>query len=233
MPYSAEKAVCGEPIVTRMGTTVDAISGLVSNSIEKNRALPFFVIWACCRSQLPQLGYQVLCGRLVRSLEFRRPLFCLLRETWSDIQKSYIGLRTEICSELLLVAAAMPLAVTNIRASISGEVTASGASEYGGGLCVSTGTTPEVAQLLSSTTQPEDHQLRLASFMNGGHVNTSELERKPYFEGFRRPCCLVLDVCGGCGALAVSCVRLGCTIINMAYLGPTWNLSRSTVAFSS
>ena len=47
--------------------------------------------------------------------------------------------------ELVLAACSLPLACTNVRAGISGEVTASDASMQGGGLCVSTGTTAEVA----------------------------------------------------------------------------------------
>ena len=58
-----------------------------------------------------------------------------------------------------------PLVVTNIRASISPRVTASDASESGGGSCASLGLTNAARELISRAESPEQWQIQL-SYMN-------------------------------------------------------------------
>ena len=78
-----------------------------------------FTFWLLAQAWPKAKGTMMVLGRLLRCFEFRRPLMSLLRKCWP---KGCIML---------------PMAVSDLRCPVGGLVSASDASESGGGLCVS------------------------------------------------------------------------------------------------
>lgn len=116
-----------------------------------------------------QKQLQILCGGMVYCTMFRRPLLGMLNAVWKHIL-SFEGeppvvkkcipdlVKLELCRFLC----ALPLAQMNLRCSLLGGVTASDASEFGGGFCVSKGLSPiEVhassCAIRGDLTEIEDH----------------------------------------------------------------------------
>ena len=82
----------------------------------------------------------VLLGKLIRALEFRRVLFCVLSEVWKFADGAHSGwVNSEMSEEILSGIGLLPLAFADSRAEADAGVTCSGASEEGGGSRTSSG----------------------------------------------------------------------------------------------
>ena len=128
--------------VERMGAYVDGIEGTLSSPPSKVVQVILFCLWLCSRQVVKQKAALMCLGRLVRTFEFRRPLMGILNAVWGVGRWKGRGtLGIESLSELLRACVLMPLAFTNLRAQVDPRVTATDASEAGGGACISAGLT--------------------------------------------------------------------------------------------
>ena len=155
---SLTKAVHRQPLVERMGAEVDGLRGTLRVPLDKTFTAAVMLLYLLSCEVVHLRCLQGALGRLVRVFEFRRPLFGSLNNIWRFGQKRMVhrfsGPQRE---EALIALCLLPLAVSNLRAPVSGLVTASDASEKGGGCCKSTGLTLEghhaLQELLSEQTE--------------------------------------------------------------------------------
>lgn len=92
---------------------------------------------------------QVVCGGFVYFCTFRRPLLCALNKVWTfmgDLKAVppvvRLPLPVGVVAELLRFVALVPFAQMCFKLKVMGTVTCSDASQFGGGVCHSTGLTP-------------------------------------------------------------------------------------------
>jgi len=149
LPRHPKKAVQQETIAEIQGALVDGQSGRVKP--KPNKVLKYVELtwWLLQEGKASQKQLQVVCGGLVYCCMFRRPLLGLLNKVWAHI----VSLSAEppvvrrelpllVKMELARFLCAIPLAQMNLRTPVVGCVTASDASEQGGGFCVSDGLSP-------------------------------------------------------------------------------------------
>ena len=149
LPRHPKKAVQQETIAEIQGAVVDGVTGMVKP--KPNKVLKYAELaWSLLQDgRASQKQLQIVCGGLVYCSMFRRPLLGMLNKVWSFV----VGLSSEppvvrkelpqsVKFELCRFLCALPLAQMNLRTPVLGGVTASDASETGGGFCVSRGLTP-------------------------------------------------------------------------------------------
>lgn len=144
VPYSADKAECRRVKCEKLGAYIDGDLGVIG--ISSSRALDFITLCLFVMSQerVPTKWSQIVMGKYVHIVQFRRPLFTLPKLSWDRISRFHGGgpLTAGELDEWMTLCMTLPLAYTNLRAKVSGQVTCSDASPSGGGLCFSTGLTP-------------------------------------------------------------------------------------------
>ena len=149
LPRHPNKTVARETVAEIQGAMVNGVTGRVTpkpSKVLKYLSLGLQLLAAGVASQ-KQL--QIICGGLVYCTMFRRPLLGLLNGIWKHIL-SFEGdppvvkkaIPPQVQFELARFLCALPLAQMNLRTAFLGSVTASDASEYGGGFCVSRGLSP-------------------------------------------------------------------------------------------
>ena len=149
LPRHPKKAVQQQTHAEIQGAFVDGVLGRVKPKPQK--VLKYIQLaWALIQSgQATQKQLQIVCGGFVYCCMFRRALLGLLNRVWTFII-SFAGeppvvrkpLPLLVQLEIMRFIAALPLAQMDFRTPMLGSVTASDASEYGGGFCVSNGLTP-------------------------------------------------------------------------------------------
>jgi hypothetical protein len=93
-------------------------------------------MWILRQEFVPRKALQVLLGREVHTMQFRRPVFGVFDYLWKEISDGAVmlDLGPKACEEIFLAAMSQPLRVTDLRSKIHDVVTASDASESGGGI---------------------------------------------------------------------------------------------------
>ena len=117
--HSEKKSQHRELEVIRMGAEVVGKKGTLAAPLLAKSWSWGFTFWLLAQAWPKAKGTMMVLGRLLRCFEFRRPLMSLLRKCWP---KGCIM---------------RPMAVSDLRCPVGGLVSASAASESGGGLCVS------------------------------------------------------------------------------------------------
>ena len=131
------------------GALVDGKLGVAYPKPEKVLKYSQLAILLLEAGECTQKQAQIVGGGFVYVAMFRRPLLGNLNALWTFIT-SFDGLPPfirkpippDVSEELVRMVAMSPLAVMNFRSRISEHVTASDASEFGGGVTVSKGLTP-------------------------------------------------------------------------------------------
>eukprot|EP00438_Fugacium_kawagutii_P019894 Skav227771 [mRNA] locus=scaffold1237:40424:41934:+ [translate_table: standard] len=92
--------------------------------------------WLLRQEGVPRKALQVFLGREVRTMQFRRQTFSIFDYLWKDIGEGEPILRLGVKSveEILMAGCSHPLRYTDLRAKLNEVVTASDASETGGGM---------------------------------------------------------------------------------------------------
>ena len=137
---AAHKAVLQQTHVVRMGAELDGVDGYVGVEVKTILQTVSLALWLLGSLHRPLLWMQIVMGRLVRILEFRRPIFGALFHIWKSFQpgtKWFCWSRLSE-SELLCVCSLMPLALSDLRTEADGMVYSTDASMSGGGVCEST-----------------------------------------------------------------------------------------------
>ena len=149
IPRHPKKGVASSFRAEVQGAIIDGKEGVAFPKPEKVLKYAQLGLMLLDAEQCSQKQVQVVGGGLVYCAMFRRPLLGCLNELWSFIT-SFDGfppfIKLEIPMgvkmEIARFVGLLPLAFMDFRAKISKQVTASDASETGGGLTVSTGVSP-------------------------------------------------------------------------------------------
>ena len=95
-------------------------------------------LWVLGQGQVSRKALQVLAGKEVHALQFRRPLFSCYSELWRLIAgpEDHPYLTAKACVEIFASLCLSPLRFTDWRAEVDPYVMASDASETGGAFSV-------------------------------------------------------------------------------------------------
>ncbi len=150
---SAKKRQSAVTEAQELGAWVDDTAGTIGGSPERFLKLIHSTLFVLGRSQLSKKLVQIIAGRWIHVLQFRRPGMCLLENTWKYISsKSFsAGLVYAVKRELLDCILATPLLHTNLRAGVSERITASDASQVGGAVGIARELTPVGADFFKSS----------------------------------------------------------------------------------
>jgi len=136
IPISLDKAVVRAPSAEKLGAVIDGEGGVLKTSTKRALESLSLGFWLMRQDEVPRKALQVFLGREVHTLQFRRPLFGILDYVWKDISEG--GVLTQLGSksieEILMCGMSQPLRATDLRAKLHEVVTASDASESGGGM---------------------------------------------------------------------------------------------------
>jgi len=173
LPRHPKKTVERMPAAEIQGAWIDGRTGKVTpkpSKVFKYASLALHLLEA---SQASQKEMQIVCGGFVYCCMFRRALLGMLNVVWAFIF-SFEGeppvikkaLPPVVRLELVRFVCALPLAQMNLRTPFREDVTASDASETGGGFCVSNGVTSlghhaANCNIRGDIPEPEDHVMVL------------------------------------------------------------------------
>ena len=135
IPYNLEKALEEVSQAERLGAYLDGERGRIGVTVKRlleNISLGVFVLG---QGQVTRKSLQVLAGKEVHCLQFRRPLFSVYDRLWTLIagEEDEPYLTVSVCEEILASLCLSPLRFTDWRAEVDPFVMASDASESGGG----------------------------------------------------------------------------------------------------
>ena len=184
VPRNEKKAVWEESAAEMQGAWIDGKRGVCRAKSEKTAKYLAGVSYLLERQRASQKEVQMIAGGLVYLFSFRRPLMSILNEVWQFIVsfKHPLQIKTippAVLCELWGAFFLSSLAFMNFRLPPSPVVTASDASEQGGGLCAS---------------------VALSSW---GLEASHGLVRGERFEGFQEMGVLVVSLFDGIGTLRV------------------------------
>ena len=136
IPISLEKALERAVQAEKLGAVVDGEAGVLRCATRRAMETVSLVVWVLTQEKVPRKALQVLCGKEVRTLQFRRALFGVYDYIWKEIASGETAVRLDGKSveELLLGCCCQALRATDLRAKLNGVVTASDACESGGGM---------------------------------------------------------------------------------------------------
>eukprot|EP00435_Cladocopium_sp_Y103_P015342 s342_g3.t1 len=137
---STKKRVVGEPSAQELGALFEGESGVLGPSPERLLRLIQSTMVVIAKPRLNRKWVQVLAGRWVHCMSFRRPTMVFLDKTWAFISQTGRSpdLEARVRSELFNCVCGALLMHTNLRAGLSKTTTASDASSTGGAVGQST-----------------------------------------------------------------------------------------------
>ena len=170
---SHKKRVSMAPSAQELGALVDGRAGLIGPSGDRLLKLVQTTLVVLSKSKLRHKWVQVVAGRWVHCMSFRRPSMVLLDKVWDFVSGKASGpaVEAKVRSELFGCCTLGLMMHTNLRASLSGVTTASDASMSGGAVGVSTQLTLEgrefVAADVRGQTGGKPAPLLVLSLFNG------------------------------------------------------------------
>eukprot|EP00435_Cladocopium_sp_Y103_P026117 s1612_g6.t1 len=131
---SAKKRVSGAPQVEELGAHISGSAGTIGAGPERLLKLIQTTLVVISKGRLSKKWVQVVAGRWVHCMSFRRPTMVMLDATWTYISGKQKGetVENKTRSELFGCCLTSLLIHTNLRASLSQVTTASDASSTGG-----------------------------------------------------------------------------------------------------
>eukprot|EP00435_Cladocopium_sp_Y103_P017447 s824_g4.t1 len=149
IPRHPKKGVARQPQAEVQGAIVDGQLGIAYPKVEKVLRYAHLARLLIEKGTSSQRQMQIVGGGLVYIAMFRRPLLGSLNHVWQFIVDCngyppvvQFALPKEVVQELSRFLGLLPLAYMNFRNEISPMVTASDASQFGGGVTASEGLTP-------------------------------------------------------------------------------------------
>ena len=143
IPRNVKKSVSRQPLAEMQGAQVDGELGIAYPREVKLLKYVSAALALLSSPYVSQRQMQVVCGGLVYVSMFRRQLLGCLNSVWTFIEsfnQTRARLRTlpDVCKEeILRFIGMLPLARLDFRLQYHGMVTASDASNQGGGICAS------------------------------------------------------------------------------------------------
>ncbi|CAE7612103.1 unnamed protein product [Symbiodinium sp. CCMP2592] len=179
IPVNEKKSVKTQLLGEMQGGLIDGKKGIVSPKPDKV-ARYLRGVWYLLQSKTTDLKrIQMVAGGLVYLFSYKKCLMSCLNVIWEFIS-SFGGrlgvwkpIPNQVREELFCCASLSPLAYINLRAPYDATVTASDASESGGGLSFSCGLTPFGANAATKsvrglvTESPDDDQVLVISLFDG------------------------------------------------------------------
>ena len=168
-----DKQVLGSPEVTELGVRLDGEFGLLGASPERIHKTCLATLCLLLKSHWSQREAQVVLGRWIFILQFRRAAMACLARSWDAIQTAWPtgGQMTVLRNEVLTLMCLAPLLQSDMWSPYDGEVTCSDASETGGAAARALGLTWSgrslTASLLDTRLQPRGARLLIISLFNG------------------------------------------------------------------
>ena len=131
---SSKKKVSGEPVAHELGAMLQGDEGTLGPSPERVLKLVQTTLVVIGRRSLSRKWVQVIAGRWVHCMSFRRPAMVWLDVVWTYIAGKAKGPAAEsrVRSEFMNCICGCLLMHTNLRAMVSSTTTASDASSTGG-----------------------------------------------------------------------------------------------------
>eukprot|EP00438_Fugacium_kawagutii_P010981 Skav206612 [mRNA] locus=scaffold1562:77884:84170:+ [translate_table: standard] len=141
IPYNSKKAIEDSEQAERLGSFLDGRRGRVGVTVKRLLESLSLGIWVLGQGQVSQKALQVLGGKEVHTLQFRRPLFSVYDEIWKLIMdpSGEPYLNRKVCCEIVTSMALAPLRFTDWRCELDPYVMATDASESGGGFVIAKG----------------------------------------------------------------------------------------------
>eukprot|EP00435_Cladocopium_sp_Y103_P035992 s493_g9.t1 len=136
IPVSEGKALVRATTGEKLGAVLDGDKGLLKGATRRALETLSLGFWLMRQELVPRKALQVFLGREVHTMQFRRPLFGTFDYLWKEVSEGEVmrDLSVKSVEEILLAGMCQPMRVTNLRAKVSDLVTASDASESGGGI---------------------------------------------------------------------------------------------------
>lgn len=173
---SSDKRVSGADTAVELGAEVNGSSKTLGVSTEKLVKVIQSTWWMLCQSYLSRKHVQILAGRWVFILQFRRPGMSFLQQTWKFISSSGAitsSLRCAVKAEFLALVCMAPVLHCNLGASISEHLICTDASEKAGSIEVAHELTAEGRDFLGGVESKKADikdtpaELLLISLFNG------------------------------------------------------------------
>ena len=173
---SDKKRVSGADTAVELGAEVNGSSKTLGVSTEKLVKVIQSTWWMLCQSYLSRKHVQILAGRWVFILQFRRPGMSFLQQTWKFISSSGAitsSLRCAVKAEFLALVCMAPVLHCNLGASISEHLICTDASEKAGSIEVAHELTAEGRDFLGGVESKKADikdtpaELLLISLFNG------------------------------------------------------------------
>ena len=169
---SQSKAVTGEPSATELGAFIGGAGHWIGAGPERSLKLAKATLFLLAKRHLPKKMLQILMGRWVFAMQFRRPFMSHFEQVWrafGDSKKRKP--RGELLRrELFLGIFGMPFLHTWMLARVDDETTCSDASMTGGAIAVSNQLSMQGQSFLScleESKRPRDIPVVLISLFNG------------------------------------------------------------------
>ena len=136
-----DKQVLASPEAVELGIRLDGIEGLLGGSPERVLKTCFATIHLLRSGAISKKDMQVVLGRWVFLLQFRRAAMGILSRSWEAVESKWATGRQRqvLFKELHMLLNICPLLQTDLRCTYDEQVTCSDASESGGASAISTG----------------------------------------------------------------------------------------------
>lgn len=163
IPTNAGKALERSRCAERLGALLDGEKGLLLVTTKRSLDLMSLGAWLRQKGSFATKALQVYAGKAVHILQFRRCLFSVMQEIFSSIShgKDRVSATTSLYDEMMVLESLLPLVMTHLKAGIDPVVTASDASEAGGGACYASRLSrlgeEELEQLMEEEQKPGEH----------------------------------------------------------------------------
>ena len=196
IPTNKSKALERVQTAERLGALLDGQQGVLRTTTKRGLDLFSLGSWIRAEPRVAKKALQIYAGKAVHILQFRRCLFAVLQDLFTEIAKAEESHRLNrgVANEMLVLEALLPLVQFNLRAQVDGVVTASDACETGGGACY--------ASRLSRLGEEE-----LKPLLESGR--TESLSGVPNFQPEAQRV-IVFDLFAGIGGLEVALKKIGC-----------------------
>ena len=151
---SEKKRVCAAKRATELGAEIDGELGCLGVPVAKILKLVVSTMWLVKQPYLDKKLCQIIAGRWVFVMQFRRPSMSFLRWTWKYIsgkERSTESLRWKVRCEFLDLIMCSSTMHSYLGAEVSSKVVCTDASEIGGSVELSEELTAEGVDVLSAS----------------------------------------------------------------------------------
>ena len=170
---SEDKHVYSASVATELGVEVNGELGLMGGSATRIFKAMLATL-GLVKHPLPSIRIvQVVLGRWIFLLQYRRPAMAVLSRSWDYINKTGNRQRawSVVCAEMSRLLCLSPLLQSDLRTTFSPVITCSDASEKGGAVALATGLSISGASLSSRLSvgdmDPKEIKVLVISAFNG------------------------------------------------------------------